>query len=98
MPICFHRSDEDQLSRYRQGRLLPGKIVTYLDGYNKRSKHQDWKAIDFVLVILGELIWVAHPKYDIAGKIWKRLGGRWGGDFLKPDGKPMGDYGHFETK
>lgn len=101
MPICFHRSDEDQLKRYRQGRTpesikLGQKIVTYRDGYTKRSEHQDWKAMDFVLVIFGELIWVAHLKYDTAGKIWKRLGGRWGGDFKKPNGQPMGDYGHFE--
>ena len=97
MPICFYRSDEEQFKRYQQGRITPGKIVTYLDGHTGRSKHQDWKAFDFVLVIDGELIWVAHPKYETAGRIWKRLGGRHGGDFLTPDGKPMGDYGHFEA-
>ena len=96
MPICFHRSGGEQFKRYQQGRTpesikLGQKIVTYLDGYTKRSKHQDWRAFDFVLVIFGELIWKAHKKYDIAGKIWKRLGGKWGGDFS------FRDYGHFEA-
>ena len=53
--------------------------------------------MDFFLIIDDELIKVAHPKYETAGRIWKRLGGKWGGDFLTPDGKPMGDFGHFEA-
>lgn len=97
MPICFHRSDEEQHKRYQQGRLRPGKIVTYCDGYINRSKHQDWKAMDFVVVINGVLIWTECSEYETAGRIWKRLGGRWGGDFFKPDGKPFRDLGHFEA-
>ena len=92
MPICFHRSDEDQNKRYQQGRTTPGRIVTFCDGYIKRSKHQDWKAIDFVVVIDDVLIWDDHPHYQTAGRIWKRLGGKWGGDFDK-----INDIYHFEA-
>lgn len=96
MPICFHRPREDQIKRYAQGRTEPGDIVTYIDGINKTSKHEKWRAFDFVIVINGELIWVHIPQHDRLGAFWKKLGGKWGGDFLKPDGKSMGDYGHFE--
>ena len=34
------RTAEEQNSIYQQGRTKPGKIVTYKDGYSKKSNHQ----------------------------------------------------------
>jgi hypothetical protein len=47
--------------------------------------------MDFVIIKDGELIWSECPEYHTAGRIWKRLGGRWGGDFS------FKDFGHFEA-
>lgn len=102
LPICFYRSAEEQAKRYAQGRTAinswtsPGRIVTYIDGVTYHSKHERWRAIDFVIVKLGKLIWHRTLEYDKLGKFWKRIGGRWGGDFFRPNGKPMNDVGHFE--
>ena len=87
------------MKRYAQGRSKPGDIVTYIDGYNKVSKHFKWRAFDFVIVLNGELIWERIPAYEILGAFWKKwTRGKWGGDFLKPNGKPMHDIYHFEDK
>lgn len=45
-PIDFgvshgHRTPEEQNKLYQQGRTKPGQIVTYLDGYKKKSKHNE---------------------------------------------------------
>jgi len=51
----------------------------------KFSQHQDWLAIDIVL--LGEkddtAIWNDHPNYHLLGEIWKAYHPlcRWGGRF-----------------
>lgn len=81
----FHRTTIQQVKLYAQGRVKPGKIVTYCDGVKKKSFHQIWRAKDFVIVKDGKLIWKYIPEYDICGKIWKGLGGIWGGDFKFKD-------------
>jgi peptidoglycan L-alanyl-D-glutamate endopeptidase CwlK len=40
------RTLAQQQALYAQGRTVPGKIVTHLDGVTKRSKHQDGRAVD----------------------------------------------------
>ena len=90
MPTCFYRSAEEQARLYAQGRTSPGRIITYCDGHEKRSEHQRWRAIDFVVVVDNELIWAHVKDYDKLGAFWKRLGGRWGGGFT------FGDIYHFE--
>lgn len=79
----FHRTLIQQIKLYAQGRVKPGKKVTYCDGVKKKSFHQIWRAMDFVIVKDGKLIWKYIPEYDILGNIWKGLGGTWGGDFSK---------------
>lgn len=83
--LCFyfHRTTIQQAKLYAQGRIKPGKIVTYCDGIKKKSFHQLRRAMDFVIVKNGVLIWEYIPEYDILGKIWRELGGTWGGDFDK---------------
>jgi peptidoglycan L-alanyl-D-glutamate endopeptidase CwlK len=85
LPTCFYRSADEQAKRYAEGRTKPGKIVTYVDGHEKVSYHQKWRAIDFVIVKDGELIWTHVPEYDRLGKFWKKLGGTHGGDWSFKD-------------
>lgn len=75
----FHRTAEQQNALYQKGRTKPGKIVTNKDGYKKRSNHQRWLAVDFVIVRNGKCIWSDRMRYAILGNIWMRLGGNWGG-------------------
>lgn len=89
---CFNRTAEDQAERYAQGRTEPGKIVTYCDGYEKKSNHQDWLAVDIAIITRsGEIEWGRTEDYELLGRIWKEyIGGRWGGDW------DLNDIYHFE--
>ncbi len=98
MPTCFHRSEMEQLKMYAQGRTEPGKIITYCDGFRNVSKHQKWRAFDFVVVVDGKLIWKHIKEYDKLGAFWKKLGGVWGGDFVSTTGRSLDDCYHFEDK
>jgi peptidoglycan L-alanyl-D-glutamate endopeptidase CwlK len=91
MPYWIERSAAEQFQLYQQGRTAPGRIVTNCDGRKKISRHQRWRAADLVIVgDDGKLIWDASARYELLGRMWKDLGGKWGGDFA------LRDYGHFE--
>jgi len=80
LPYCFHRSAITQ-KIYR----LRGSSKV------KRSFHQDWLAIDFVVVIAGELVWSRSEEYDALGEAWEIMGGVWGGRW-----KTINDIYHFQ--
>jgi len=92
MPICFHRTAEEQAKRYAQGRTQPGKIVTNCDGYKKKSKHQNWLAKDIVVMDADNKILWTSPDYAILGKQWEKQGHVWGGSWKSP----AGDIYHFQ--
>lgn len=46
--ISGFRTTEEQQGLYAKGRTEPGNIITYKDGVNKRSKHQEGLAVDVV--------------------------------------------------
>jgi peptidoglycan L-alanyl-D-glutamate endopeptidase CwlK len=48
---CTWRSEEEQLRLWKQGRTEPGKIVTNIDGYTKKSMHNFFpsKALDVAI-------------------------------------------------
>jgi len=76
MPTWFHRTTRQQNELYQKGRgLFPDKkkIVTYCDGYKRRSKHQDWLAVDIVILVNGKIRW-SHPGYKLLGKYWTDRG------------------------
>ena len=97
-PIDFgvshgHRSPEEQNELYKKGRTEPGDIVTYLDGFNKKSKHNEspsqavdvycWPREimydrDHLCAVAGVILSTANRLYD-EGKISHRLtsGGDW---------------------
>ena len=91
----FHRTDEQQADLYAKGRTKSGKIVTHSDGKIKRSKHQDWEAVDLCIVKTREdgstfLEWNRTPDYEKLGDYWKNKGHVWGGDW------DLNDIYHFQ--
>jgi peptidoglycan L-alanyl-D-glutamate endopeptidase CwlK len=91
---CSHRSEEEQLELYAQGRTKPGKIVTYL---KKGSKHNSYpsKAIDIAFKdASGKLSWKIEyfKKFaDLIKSFDRRV--RWGGDWTRFTDAP-----HFEIE
>ena len=96
------RTLEQQKDLYAQGRTRPGRIVTNLDGINKRSKHQDGLAVD---VVPYPIDWDNRERFvHFAGfvrgiatqmNIKIRWGGDWDGDNDLRDQTWM-DLPHFE--
>lgn len=84
LPFSFYRTEEEQKKLFDEGK-------SKCDGYKIKSKHQQWLAIDFVIIKNGVPIWDYDQDYEILGKIWKSLGGKWGGDF-----RGLQDVFHFE--
>ena len=83
---CFYRNGEEQHKRYEEGK-------SQLDGYEKKSAHQDWLAIDIAIVKNGKCIWGRTKDYEILGQFWTALQGTWGGDW-----KGFEDCFHFEYR
>lgn len=84
-PICTLRSTEEQQALYAQGRTKPGKKVTWIDGVNKRSKHnplpppgpQKSRAIDAGVFIGGKYMTKEvfyEPLRDLAKKYGLKSG------------------------
>ena len=80
LPTCFHRSAAEQMKLRAQGK---SKV--------KRSFHQDWLAMDFVIVKDGALCWTRWKGYDALGEAWEKMGGVWGGRWTDPE-----DIYHFQ--
>ena len=89
------RTTEEQWSLYQQGRTTPGDTVTDCDGRRKRSKHQDGRAIDLVFKTADRGVTWDGP-WELVGLMAEQLGLKWGGRFLRPDGKPKPDRPHLE--
>jgi peptidoglycan L-alanyl-D-glutamate endopeptidase CwlK len=88
----FYRTAEYQNQLFQKGRTTPGKIVTNCDGFTKKSKHQLWRAVDIGIIVDGKVDWSEDAGYKTLGKIWKDLGGTWGGDWPS-----LNDVYHFEV-
>ena len=98
MPFYFHRTRQEQILLYAKGRRgIDGeKIVTQQDGIKNVSAHQNWLAMDLVIVSDDgyNLKW-SSEKYKIVGEIWEDMGiGHiWGGRWTEPR-----DPYHFEMR
>lgn len=93
-----HRTPDEQLKLYKQGRTMPGKIVTYMDGVNKKSKHNysPSKAVDVICFKNMTITWEPEYYKRVAEHVLKmadELGIKitWGGGFKK-----LVDLPHFE--
>lgn len=108
---CGYRTPEEQQGLYAQGRTIPGKIVTQIDGINKKSKHNynPSKAVDIIVYVDGKITWefekyriVAHHIMKVAKDLNIKI--RWGNDW-DIDGIEVGpdpdesfvDVPHFEV-
>jgi peptidoglycan L-alanyl-D-glutamate endopeptidase CwlK len=96
------RTLEQQQELYAQGRTKPGSIVTYRDGIERRSKHQDGLAVD---VAPYPIDWSDHKRFFFLAGVVKAVATqlnieyRWGGDWDSDnDTSDQGwnDYPHFE--
>jgi peptidoglycan L-alanyl-D-glutamate endopeptidase CwlK len=88
------RTQEKQNEYYQQGRTKPGPIITWIDGYTKKGKHNydpsmaaDYYAfvngkISYNLEALSYLAGLFHAVAEVlyaAGKITHKI--RWGGNW-----------------
>ena len=95
------RTQEEQQALYEKGRKYPGKIVTYKDGVERRSKHQSGNAVD---VGPWPLNWNQIARFREMGYYIKGVANtlkkcgeikndiEWGGDW------DFKDYPHFQIK
>jgi len=90
LPFSFHRTAAEQKKLYEEGK-------SKCDGYTSISKHQEWRAMDFVIVDDEDNpIWEYIESYNVLGKFWvEHLNGRWGGNFNE-DSTGFSDPYHFE--
>lgn len=99
-----YRSPVKQNELYQQGRTISGNIVTHVDGYEKKSKHNHLPslAVDIVCYVAGKITWepsiyleVGVHVMEIAellfeqDKITNRIS--WGGNWKK-----FRDWPHFQ--
>jgi len=70
LPTCFKRTAAEQKVLYKDGKSK----VTH-------SKHQDWLAIDIVIVRDGALVWTIDGDYEWLGSVWEGMGHTWGGNW-----------------
>ena len=96
-----YRTIDEQQKLYAQGRNESGKIVTNIDGINKKSNHNYFpsRAFDIAIIIEDKVTWdiqyykiVAQHIKDTAIKMGFKIqwGGDWEGNFK--------DMPHFELK
>lgn len=83
---CTWRSKERQSELYAQGRTAPGKIVTKLDGFNRRSRHNVYPAEAVDVCVDSDpgpgkhAVWDA-ASYEPLGELAIKHGLVWGGDW-----------------
>ena len=103
---CGYRSVKEQQELYNQGRNTSGVIVTYVDGINKKSKHNSLpsRAVDIYAYVDGKATWDEKYLYYLGGvinavakdlKISIRWGGNWDRDGSMDDQR-FNDLPHFE--
>jgi len=98
IPYSIFRTEEEQNLKYQQGRTLPGRIITNVDGKLKTSRHQVWRAGD-VLILDDQFKsdWDTFAKYEILGLFWVKMGGTWGHQWFIDGLTKFDDLGHFEV-
>ena len=82
------RTAERQAQLYAQGRTTAGNIITYTDGYKKKSVHQSGNAFDIYAFVDGKATWDAKyyepiARHLIAVAKSKGIKLDWGGDWTK---------------
>jgi peptidoglycan LD-endopeptidase CwlK len=83
--FAYYRTAEEQHKLFLEGK-------SKCDGYQRRSKHQDWLAVDLGIVNAEgtDFLWT-DPRYAKLGELGESLGLTWGGRW-----DSLGDVYHFE--
>lgn len=89
---CF-RSVAEQNELYAQGRTKPGNVVTNAKGSSFSSMHQWGVAFDVIRNDGKGAYNDSDRWFSKVGKVGKKLGLEWGGDWTSPVDKP-----HFQLK
>ena len=91
--ICtsYTRTPAEQNKLFREGK-------SGCDGYDEKSYHQLDRARDIVIVDKVDdksniPVWERNKDYELLGKFWRSIDGRWGGDWENMD---FDDIYHFE--
>lgn len=103
------RSVKRQQELYAKGRTEKGEIVTYVDGVNKRSKHNyiPSEAVDIYAFVNGSASWETKHLCYLAGVIMAcanelnvdlTWGGNWDNDGQIISDQNFVDLPHFETR
>lgn len=95
-----YRSPEEQNGLYQIGRTveLNRGVVTYIDGYSRKSNHNYQPALAFDVGVFkdvdgdGDLEYITEAQAYMFRDYVKLLGLRWGGDWQKFKDRP-----HFEV-
>lgn len=89
---CTYRSPQKQAELYRQGRTMPGRIITHKDGIIKLSRHNKYpaEAMDVAVLHGGKVLWEKEEYYAI-GPVCLELGLDWGGWWVT-----LPDFPHIE--
>jgi peptidoglycan L-alanyl-D-glutamate endopeptidase CwlK len=79
---CTYRSVEEQQKLYAQGRTIPGKVVTKIDGAKVKGMHNysPSHAIDVAVMVNSEVAWdepLYHPLVELAARHGLVSGGSW---------------------
>lgn len=100
---CGIRTAKKQNKLYQIGRTLPGKIITYCDGYKNKSRHQVTEdgignAGDIKIYINRKVSWnslhfLAFVNQKEIRNLMKKYNIEWGGDW-----KNFKDYPHFQVR
>lgn len=85
--FAYYRTAEEQHKLFLEKK-------SKCDGYQKRSRHQDWLAADLGIVNAEgtDFLW-SDERYTKLGELGESLGLVWGGNF---SGSMSGDVYHFE--
>ncbi|PNX52023.1 MAG: hypothetical protein BV456_01095 [Thermoplasmata archaeon M8B2D] len=92
--ICGLRTPQQQFELYKIKK-------SYKDGYKLKSKHQEGKAVDIMVIFNNKITWKIEYYYYIASIVEyiafnHKINIKWGGWFKKKDGSRFIDGGHFE--
>ena len=94
--VSGHRTPAEQLELYKKGRSVNGNIVTNIDGYTKKSKHNYSPSLA-VDVVPYPIDWEDEQRFLELSVIVKRIAAEqgtdvvWGGDW-----KSFKDYPHWQ--
>lgn len=81
------RSFDEQEALYKEGRTLPGRVVTWAHGWE--SAHNYGCAVDLTIFVQGKPIWELPPsEWSALGQACERANLEWGGSWPNRKDKP----------